>query len=97
MDIVRNDVVLGATVDRADGYDRGIERGIFAADYCLDCEDKLGGEGNGIFADLGARAVGGAAANGDIDGRGTGERVAGREGGFAGIEFGAVRQVESIV
>src|SRR5947209_19630937 len=97
MNVVRNDVVLGAAVDGADGYDRGIEGRIFAADNRLNCEDEFGGEHDGIFADFGARAVGAAAANGDINGGGTGERVAGRGGDFAGFEFRAVVEGESIV
>jgi len=37
------DVVLGAAVDRADGYDGGIEGRIFAADDRLDGHDEFGG------------------------------------------------------
>src|SRR6267378_5765478 len=97
MNVIGNDVVLGAAVDRADGYDGGIEGRIFATNDRLDGHDEFGGEDDGIFADFGARAVGAAAANGDIDGGGTGERVAGRVGDFAGFEFGAVVKGESIV
>src|SRR5258708_37356954 len=83
MNVIGNDVVLGAAVDGADGYDGGIEGRIFAADDRLGGHDEFGGEDDGIFADLGARAVSAAAADGDIDGSGAGERVTGGVGDFA--------------
>src|SRR5258705_3632800 len=43
MNIIGNDVVLGAAVDRADGYDGGIEGRIFAADDRLDGHHEFGG------------------------------------------------------
>src|ERR1700724_3482438 len=97
MHIIGDDVVLGAAVDGAYGYNGGIEGRIFAADDGLDCEDEFGGEHNGIFADLWARAVCATSANDYFDGSGAGEGVARRVGDFPVLEFGAVVQCQSVV
>src|ERR1700730_5634253 len=97
MHIVGNDVALCAAVNRADSYYSRIEGRILATDDGLDCEDEFGGEHNGIFADLWARAVCATSANDYFDGSGAGEGVARRVGDFPDLEFGAVVQCQSVV
>jgi hypothetical protein len=95
--VVGNDVVFRSTVNGTNGYNGGIERGLFAADDCLDGHNEFGREHDGIFADFGAGAMGAATADSDIDGGGAGECVTGCVGDFSGFEFGAVVQSESVV
>ena len=72
LDLVGDDVALGAAVDGADGDDGGVEWVFFAADDGLELRDEERGEDDGVAAEVGLRAVAADALDDDVDGGGAG-------------------------
>ncbi len=97
LDLVGDDVALGAAVDVADGDDGWVLGILFAADDGLDLRDVERGEGDGIAAELRSGAVAADAVDDDIDGGGAGHGVAREETDLARGQFVRVVQADDDV
>ena len=97
LDLVGDDVALGASVDGADGNDRGVAGVFFAADDGLKLGDEESGEDNGVASDAGHGAVPADAVDDDVDGGGAGQgRTAGKGDGACGVDVGVVEADDHI-
>ena len=97
MDLVGNDVVFRAAVDRADGDDGGVGRLDLAADDGLEVENQEGGQDDGVDGEMRSRAMAALAVDEDIDRGGGSQGGSGGVGDLAGLEVVGDVQGQGVV